>query len=269
MKTRIAFSAAVGLALLAVFAFPGAALAGTVSWTGQGVSCDPDTHICTIITEICGTANGADCNDPYLLWVFTGGPRVTSASIAIAGCGTATGGCGGSADGGTMTQKGNGAFQYLSPYCPGLDAGTLTAIVTYTGTAGNPQLTISHGCKPSGSLNLWCSPGYWRNADDASWTLTGYLRTDLYSSTSCGSTVPLKCAPNCANPDPTLQNVLDAPQTYGAAAFNCIGQLLTNTLCGGGQLNPECPNENLTLCPDNCPYDAKGNRKPDAPPECQ
>jgi hypothetical protein len=60
-----------------------------------------------------------------------------------------------------------------------------------------------------------------------------------------------------------------AASVYGAPAFNCVGQLLTNTLCGGGQLNPNCPNSDKEICPENCPIDNHGNVKDDAPEICQ
>jgi hypothetical protein len=227
--------------------------AGAISWTGQGVECD-EFGICVLKDELCGVANGADVDGPYLLWVLTG-QNITGATITISGCGTEVGG--------TMTQGGNnGSWKYISDYC---DPTKVQASVTYnyTGRApANPQLVISHGCKPAEeSANIWCSPGYWKNNSEP-WALTGYSPTDDYNSTSCGMTNPV-------SGNPTLLQVVSSPQTYGGAAVNCVGQLLTNTLCGGGQLNPDCPNSDSSICPDNCPFDSHGNVKDDAPAICQ
>jgi hypothetical protein len=242
----------IAMALLTIAARAWADGTGTVTWSGQGVECDEYSN-CVLKTELCGTENGADVDGPYLLWVFTGGPSTTAATISISGCGTETGGA--------MGQAGGGAWKYISHYC---DPNAVHAEVSYTYAGrgpANPQLTISHGCKPVESANLWCSPGFWRNADDAAWARTPYHRTDLYNSTSCGSTNPV-------TGDPTLQQVLSSPQTYGGPAFNCVGQLLTNSLCGGGQLNPACPGAQA-VCPDACPLDNHGNIKEDAPAVCQ
>jgi hypothetical protein len=32
-------------------------------------------------------------------------------------------------------------------------------------------------------IGAWCSPGCWRNAEDAAWTLAGAAKTDLFSAT--------------------------------------------------------------------------------------
>jgi hypothetical protein len=248
-------TAMLAVALLAgiLAVFPGVALAGTVTWSGQGVQCDEFDN-CVLNLELCGVENGADVDGPYLLWVLTG-QNITSATIAISNCGTETGG--------TMTQSGGGAWKYISAYC---SPTTVQATATYTGTPRNPQLVISHGCKPVESANLWCSPGYWGHAADLAWAQTDYTRDTLYNDTSCKDT-PLKAG---APTNPTLGAVVatGAAATYGAAAFNCVGQLLTNTLCGGGQLNPNCP-ASADICPDACPFDNAGHLKDDAPAVCQ
>jgi hypothetical protein len=249
---RTVRGAALIIGMLAVSTGVAFAGSGSTIWTGQGVQCD-ENHDCILNTEICGLENGADREGPYLLWVFTGGPRTSSATITIGNC-TDTGGA--------MTQSGGGSWKYISDYC---DPTTVTASVSYsyTGPApANPQLVISHGCRPAGA-DLWCSPGYWKNAQDAAWAkVTGYTKDTLYNSTSC------KDSPAVAG-DPTIFQVLSAPSTYGGPATNCVAQLLTDTLCGGGQLNPECPNDNKTICPDTCPYSNGGVLKDDAPDVCQ
>jgi hypothetical protein len=53
---------------------------------------------------------------------------------------------------------------------------------TSDGKAKNAQLTISPGCRPS-THGAWCSAGFWLNATDAAWALTGHAKTDLFNST--------------------------------------------------------------------------------------
>jgi hypothetical protein len=241
---------------LGTLATTGPAAANPVGYTGQGIDCTSGT--CLLKTEICGVENGAEVDGPYILWVFTAaGPNVQSATISLSGCGSDTGGA--------MEQKGQGAFHYVSEWC---DLDAVHAQASYEGTAqGIPQLVISHGCPPVVDAAIWCSPGYWRNALDAAWELTPYSRDDKYKETACATT-PFKTRPSApSDKDPTLQKVLNNPDSYGGPAFNCVGQLLTNDLCGGGLLNPDCPDG--PDCEDNCPYDHHGNVKDDAPAVCQ
>jgi hypothetical protein len=82
----------------------------------------------------------------------------------------------------------------------------------------------------------WCSPGFWRNASDEAWALTGHAKTDLFNDT----VVPdFYITPSDANP--TLIQVLTTPgaNTFGAAAapfninaFNATGAMLTDALPG-------------------------------------
>lgn len=132
----------------------------SVTYRGQGLEADGFGNY-DLQTEICGIANGADADGPYLLWVLT----ATGANNAeITGpWGTAA-----------MTKFGNGTFKYVSGwYEPSTLPGNVSA--TYDGRARNAQLVISHGCRPFTELvKAWCSPGFWRNSiDDGGWTLVG------------------------------------------------------------------------------------------------
>lgn len=126
------------------------------NFTGQGLIADGFGGF-DLRTELCGVANGAEVDGPYLLFVLT-----------------ATGANNATIDGpwghAHMTKFGNGTFKFVAPwYNPSTLPGNVTA--TYDGKAKNAQLVVSHGCRPFTTLGAWCSPGYWRNARDGAWLL--------------------------------------------------------------------------------------------------
>jgi len=193
---------------------------GTVVYSAQGLTADGFGGY-DLNQELCGVANSADVDGPYLLWVLTAN---NAPAAAITGpWGTAP-----------MTQSAKGAFKYVSGwYAPATLPGSVTA--TFNGT-GNAQLVISHGCRPSGAG--WCSPGFWRNADDAAWALTGHTRSDLFDTTVYPIWYGATFAAN-----PTLQTVLANPPTYSGPplagtlgyplnAFNATGAMLTDAIPG-------------------------------------
>ena len=201
-----------------------AAYTNNVSYTGQGLIADGFGGF-DLRTEICGVASGADVDGPYLLWVLT---ATGAAHADITGpWGTAP-----------MTKSGNGTFKYISGWYSPSTLLYPIVVATYDGKAKNAQLTISHGCRPY-VQGAWCSPGFWRNATDAAWALVGYDRNvDLFNNTVYsfwfGDTRPA---------DPTLQTVLDNPQTYSGPpvtgtsgyplnAFNATGAMLTDHIPG-------------------------------------
>jgi hypothetical protein len=222
------------------------AYANSVIYRGQGLSADGFGGY-DLTTELCGIANGADADGPYLLWVLTA-PSATAADIT-GPWGTAP-----------MTQSGNGTYKYVSGwYDPSTLPGNVTA--TYNGPPRNAQLVISHGCRPF-THGAWCSPGFWRNSDDAAWALTGYSRTDLFNTTVVPNFYDTSSAA-----DPTLNTVLTTPGAntfgavsgpYGLNAFNATGAFLTNNIPGfdfsvdAMLLNNES---------DTCPIDNHGNLK--------
>jgi hypothetical protein len=197
--------------------------ANSVTYGGQGLTADGFGGY-DLYQEICGVANGADADGPYLLWVLTA-TKAADADIM--------GPWGGPLP---MAKSGNGTFKYISGwYPPSTLAGNV--IATYDGAKKNAQLTISHGCRPTGGG--WCSPGFWRNATDAAWALTGYARTDLFNATVFSVWYGGTFAAN-----PALQTVLNNPQTYSGPplagtsgyalnAFNATGAMLTGKLPGG------------------------------------
>jgi hypothetical protein len=238
-----------GLTALALLA-PGAAwaYANSVSYSGQGLIAD-GFGAYDLRTELCGIENGADADGPYLLWVMT----ATGANNAdITGpWGTAP-----------MTKSGNGTFKYISGwYPPSTLPGNVTA--TYDGKAKNAQLVISHGCRPFAREAAWCSPGFWRNARDGAWALTGHSKLELFNVTVYDIWYGAMFAA-----DPTLEIVLGDATTYSGPplagtsgyalnAFNATGAFLTDSIPGytfsfevmqaGGS--------------DACPIDSFGNFK--------
>jgi hypothetical protein len=200
------------------------AYANKVTYSGQGLTADGFGGY-DLKTELCGVENGADAAGPYLLWVLTA-TGATNADI--------TGPWGGPV---AMTKMANGAFKYVSGYYGAGDLIPNKVIATYDGKAKNAQLVISHGCRPF-TVGAWCSPGFWRNATDAAWLLTGHQRTDSFNSSVYnywfGATLV---------PDVGLQFVLDNPNVYSGPpnagtsgyalnAFNATGAMLTDALPG-------------------------------------
>ena len=243
-KTLLGFFAA------AVLALPGAAMAyaNSVVFTGQGLIADGFGGY-DLQNELCGVANGAQAEGPYLLFVLT----ATGAKNAdITGpWGTAA-----------MTKTGNGTFKFVSNYYDPslLDENDVSA--TYDGKAKNAQLVISHGCRPY-RQGAWCSPGFWRNALAGAWERAGSSRSELFNGTVYGEYYGATFVA-----DPTLQTVLNNPQTYSGApvpgtsgyslnAYNATGAMLTSRIPGyifdwnvmqaGGS--------------DACPIDHHGNFK--------
>jgi hypothetical protein len=97
----------------------------------------------------------------------------------------------------------------------------------------------------------WCSPGYWKNASNASWALIGVSKTALFNQT----VVPtFYINPSAAKP--TLTQVLNGANanTYGGVAgpfglnaFNAVGAYLTSKIPGydwTGTASGSCPISN-------------------------
>jgi len=220
--------------------------ANVVTYTGQGITADESGY--HLNTELCGVENGAEVDGPYLLWVLTA-TKASNADIT---------GPWGTAD---MTQKAKGAFKYVSGW---YDLGTLPGNVTasYDGPRTNAQLVISHGCPPANN-GAWCSPGFWRNAEDAAWALTGHSRSDSFNSNVYAYWYGATFAAN-----PTLGDVLANPTVYSGPAnpgtsgyplnaFNATGAMLTNAI-PGYEYDYDVMQSGSD---DACPIDHHGNYK--------
>lgn len=245
MKKLFSLLAAAMLAIMVVG--PVAAYANSVTYSGQGLLADGFGGY-DLNTEICGVANGADIDGPYLLWVLTAN-RANNAEI--------TGPWGTVA----MTKTGNGTFKYVSAW---YEPSTLVPNVvsaTYDGNAKNAQLVISHGCRPFTSQGAWCSPGFWGHADDAAWALTGQVKTDLFN----GTVVP-DFYDTIFVADPTLGTTLtdntyksgtltSAP--FGLTPFNATGAFLSDSIPGFA-FDPALLTQDES---NTCPIDSHGNFK--------
>jgi len=219
-------SIVVALVLILMATIPALAYANTAYFTGQGLIAD-DFGGHDLNTEICGVANGADVDGPYLLWVLT---ATGSKNAEITGpWGTVA-----------ITKYGNGTFKYISAWYDPDDLVAFGVFATYDGKAKNAQLVISHGCRPYKTVGAWCSPGFWMNAEDAAWALTGYTKADLFNTTVYDSFFGATFAT-----DPSLGYVLATPTQFGGkagitpgtsgyslTAFNAVGAFLTNNIPG-------------------------------------
>jgi len=238
------------------YATTASAYANGATFTGQGLIADGFGGY-DLRTELCGLANGADADGAYLLWVMT----ATGAKNAdITGpWGTAQ-----------MTKSGNGTFKYISGW---YDPSTLPGVVvgTYDGKPKNAQLVISHGCRPF-DRGAWCSPGFWMNALDAAWALTGQNKTDLFNTTVYDTFYGSGVAPLAT--DPTLATVLTTngglykgpgiagtdPRTAAPNElnpFNATGAFLTDHI-PGFSFDPAVMAAGGS---DACPIDHHGNFK--------
>ena len=111
-------------------------------------------------------------------------------------------------------------------------------VATYDGRPRNVQLVISHGCRPLLDTGAWCSPGFWRNARDGAWALTGKTKAGLFNASVYDVWYGATFAVN-----PTLETVLNDAPTYSGPpvpgtsgyalnAFNATGAYLTDNIPG-------------------------------------
>jgi hypothetical protein len=255
-----------------MFAAAAAAATATVTYKGQGFNFDGTTY--NLNDERCGAESQGTANDgstgqfanwngpgqpyqtgqPYLVWVLTAN-GATSATITLP------------APVGTVNMiKVGGTFKYASRYSTRDELVNLPvkATYSYSGKApNNVQLVVSHGCAPfQDEGGAWCSPGYWKNAADAAWALTGYAEADHFNLTVVPSFYD-----TASGADPTLETVLNTPgaNTFGAAtgplglnAFNATGAFLTNALPGYAFSLDAMNGEENEL---TCPIDNHGNWK--------
>jgi hypothetical protein len=229
--SRLAVAALITLAIpVAMFAGPSKSApptSGSVTYSGQGLTENQDTDGSYYLNnELCGLANGADAEGPYILWVLTASG---SSNATITGpWGT-----------GSMQKIGNGTFKYVSGW---YDPSSLPGNVSASYDKGkNPQLVVSHGCRPKGN-GTWCSPGFWKNAQQGAWNLVlpTYSQTSLFNST----VVAQWYGATFAN-DPTIFTVMSTPKDYngtkvsgldsrsvGLATTEAVAAMLTDAIPG-------------------------------------
>lgn len=247
-------TALLAVAFVVTSAFAAGPYPNKVVYSGQGLMAD-GTGGYDLQTEICGVQNGADAAGPYLLWVLT----ATGASNADITINDVTY---------PMTKSGNGAFKYVSGWYDPKTIMSGSVSATYDGKPKNVQLVISHGCRPYNNNGAWCSPGFWKNASDGAWALTGFNKTDLFNGNVYqfwyGASLP---------DGTTLIDVLSHASTYSGAphaggsgyslnAFNATGAFLTDYIPGykfdyGLFLQAQNTGETTYMCP----IDNHGNFK--------
>lgn len=256
MKIRIRTVLGVAMALVLILAFtlPISAYANSVTYSGQGLIADGFGGY-DLRTELCGIANGADADGPYLLWVLTAN-KANNADI--------TGPWGTAA----MTKFGNGTFKYISGWYDPDDLVAFPVVATYDGSAKNAQLVISHGCRPFND-GAWCSPGFWKNAaigpstkGPGAWAVVGKSPGNPFDGFVYdywfGNSLPGITLSTVLNNPPTYSGP-PVPGTSGYAlnAFNATGAALTN-LIPDYQFNWDVMVAGRS---DACPIDHFGNLK--------
>ena len=128
---------------------------------------------------------------------------------------------------GAVIVKGSNAaniYEY-APQAYG-DSGLASPINASGNPAGLSNLTFCWN--PEEVAQQWCSPGYWRQTHHLdSWEATGISPDELYSAYFGLPTRSSQGVRNNAPTNPTLWQVLQAPQWYGGEAFNNVGDLLS------------------------------------------
>jgi hypothetical protein len=151
-----------------------------------------------------------------------------------------------SIDDGTYVSWGPFAHSGLAAIVKGGDDANVyvyDASITSDSRLASPLVGGGPNPKPAGLSNLtfcwnpapveeaqWCSPGYWRQPHHVdSWAATGISPDDLfYAKLGYYPTVSKQGQRAGAPTDPTLLQVLQAPQWYGGDAFNAVGDLLSD-----------------------------------------
>jgi hypothetical protein len=264
-KLRMAVALGV-LASLTVLVSSAMAGTPTVTYTGQGFIVD-ESGTANLKDERCGLTGQNDANDggtgQFANWNGPGQPYESGQAYLVWVLTLNANPAGGVKlhlpDGEVSMIKVGGTWKYASQYYNYDDLVNFPVHATFGGNARNVNLVVSHGCQPFDTDGAWCSPGYWRNAADAAWALTGYAKTDLFNNTVVPSFYDSASAAN-----PTLIQVLTTPgaNTFGAAsgpyglnAFNATGAFLTDNIPGY--------TFDLALigAEDACPIDNHGNFK--------
>lgn len=250
--------------LVAVSTAMSAGAATTVTYKGQGFNYDGTTY--NLNDERCGLDGQAPANDggagQFANWNGAGQPYQTGQGylVWVLTANGATGATLNLPDGPVSMFPVGGTFKYASKYYSYASLTSPPVIATYDGTVkGNVQLTVSHGCQPYDKQGAWCSPGYWRNASDAAWALTGYAKADLFNNTVVPNFYNTASAAN-----PSLITVLTTPGAntfggpsapYGLNAFNATAAFLTAQI-PGYTFDPSLIGNETA-----CPIDNHGNFK--------
>jgi hypothetical protein len=249
----------------------------TVTFTGQGFNFDGSVY--NLNNERCGLTGQNDADDGgtgqfanwngegqpyeagqgYLLWIVSlNATPVGGVTLHLP-------------DGPVAMIQGGGNWKYASQYYPYAELiGPPAVYATFDDTGlrirGNLNLVVSHGCQPFDDNGAWCSPGYWKNARDAAWTLIGIAKTDLFNDVVVPNFYDTAFISEAFPVGPTVYTVLDTPgaNTFGAAsdpfglnAFNATGAALTDAIPGYSFSLEQYEAGSETACP----IDNHGNFK--------
>ena len=262
------------VAALAAMALPAVASTPSVTYTGQGWI-DDGNGSKILKGERCGLQGQNVADDggtgQFANWNGPGQPYQTGQGYLVFVLSLNANPAGGVTlhlpDGEHQMVKVGGTWKYASQYESRDNLVNLPAHATFSGAVRNAQLVVSHGCKAFDQEKpAWCSPGYWRNAQDAAWLLSGHAKAELFDTTvvpdfydTAYSTFKIGNGPSATFvPDPTLIQVLENPGGVNSAVsgplglnqFNAVGAFLTDDIPGytfSGDISV-----------DNCPIDNHG-----------
>ncbi len=200
-----------------------AALADTIEWQGNGTD---STGVCKNLNIVPGVIG-----QNWLFVLTSATPNTTNHSL------TATF----DEPSGEKTSNPSKINKQLVQFTVNTAPYALLESATATIGTGKSVLTVSH-CEV-GVVSEWCSPGYWRNAEDKAWADTGISKEASYNYYF--SDTPLAG-------DPTLIQVLmHDPKNYGGAAFNNVADLLSGA-------HPDVIFADGVRTPDSCPINHFG-----------
>lgn len=217
-------------ALLGAMSAP--VLAAEITWNGNGTD---ETGVCkNLIVDPSVTGQN---------WLFV----LTSANTAITPSLTATfdNPTGTMTVGASKVNKNTVQFSVnTAPYA------LLQSAFAIDGTLGKSVLTVSH-CEV-GIVSQWCSPGYWKNAQQKAWDDVTIAENSIYKDAlylNFFAADTLKGSSSSLNP--TLFQVLSDPATFGGTATNLVGDLLSAA-------HPDVLFDGNVRTPDSCPINNAG-----------
>ena len=217
-------------ACAAVLAISATAVASTptVSYTGQGWN-DNGNGGFILKDERCGVGTQTPANDggtgQFANWNGVGQPYETGQGYTVWVLTLNANPAGGVTlhlpSGEVQMTKVGGTWKYASPYVSREEALAASRPRHVQRRGQEHAIVVSHGCKAFDQEKpAWCSPGYWRNAADAAWTLAGHSATEPFNS---DGVVPEFTTRRTArsrsamdptrrsSPDPMLKQVLRTP----------------------------------------------------------
>jgi hypothetical protein len=276
-------------ACAAILAISATAVASTptVSYTGQGWI-DNGNGGFILKDERCGVGTQTPANDggtgQFANWNGAGQPYQTGQGYTVWVLTLNANPAGGvklhlpdSLGGEVNMVKVGGTWKYASQYVSREAALADPVHAMFGGAARNAQLVVSHGCKAFDQEKpAWCSPGYWRNADDAAWALVGHSKAEPFNSTVVdefydtaytafrignGAGATIITDPTLLLTQPTLEQVLDNPGGINEAVSGPLGLNQFNAV--GAYLTDDIPGYMFSgdTSIDNCPIDNHGNPK--------